>query len=185
MTQDLFRREAVEFSTQRLYGHVVVRPRLSHAALLGFIVACVGLLALTLTRGVHVETRRVSGALIRAASEDRIHALLYVPKDVAKAVAIGQRIELTVTGFSPGAVGRVAASIAEVSSQLRIAPPRTAMPGMVYAPVTLAVAESSLRDAGLPADGHYELSVETDLVVSRKSWLQWLVASVSGPTARA
>lgn len=180
MTQDLFRREAVEFSTRRLYGDVVVRPRISHAAALGFILLCVALLILTLTRGVHVETRRVSGRLTchEAGSAAGVDAQLYVPKELAAAAVVGDRIQLSVTGFSPGAVGRIAATVIDVSPRLRISPPGAATPGVVYAPVTLAIAESSLRDAGLPTDSRFELPVEADLVVSRKSWLQWLVGSI-------
>ena len=179
MAQDLFRPEAVEFSTQRLYGQVVVRPRLSHLVIVGVLVTCVSLLALTLALGTHLEKRRVTGELAVHVSgaTASIHALLYAPKTLSKLITVGQRVQLEVVGFDMQ-VGNVAASIAQVSAQSKVRQPNGTVGGTVYVPVMLAVSESALASAGLPIESDYSLNVATDLIISRQSWLHWLIGNV-------
>jgi hypothetical protein len=178
MAQDLFRLEAVEFSTQRLHGHVVVRPRLSHVGMVVVLLTSICLFGLTLAFGTHIERRRVSGeiVLVREGSGGTrdISVLLYAPKTLSNVISVGQRMQLELVGFDRQ-VGHVDASVIEISTQSKVREPSEGAGGKVYVPVTLDVDESALVAAGLPTDGDYKLDVAVELVVSRQSWVRWLM----------
>jgi hypothetical protein len=180
MTQDLFRREAVEFSTQRLYGHIVVRPKLSHVAMLTVALTCVALALLTLTFGVRVQTRHITGeiSISQGAGGKRIAAFLYSPKALLHLFATGQRLRLQPVGFSTNEVGAIDASVLDVSAAPRVAHRPQSSESRIYVPIALDVEDSALAAAGLPTGGSYKVDIATDLVLSRESWLEWLFGCI-------
>jgi hypothetical protein len=89
-------------------------------------------------------------------------------------ISVGQRMQLELVGFDRQ-VGHVDASVIEISTQSKVREPSEDAGGKVYVPVTLDVDESALVAAGLPTDGDYKLDVAVELVVSRQSWVRWLM----------
>src|SRR4051794_10140067 len=87
---DLFRKEALEHSTQRLYGHVVVLPKVDHRLMFWTLVGFIALLAVALVEGVNVERQAIDGRLIIHSRETSVE--LYVPVRYSGSVAPGQHV---------------------------------------------------------------------------------------------
>jgi hypothetical protein len=189
--QDLFRREAVEFSTQRLYGHVVVRPRISHLVWLGLLTLSLVLAIASLLTGVRVEERTVTGTLtyVPTGSQDvqpsRTVAELRLPRSLKGKLEPGQHLGLRIAELAPEAIGMIDAEVESVSSRLAVVRPAAdGTLGTVYYPVVLSVSESSLRQAGFPLEAATEFEIQSTVVVARKSWMRWIVDSVAGRAAK-
>lgn len=181
MTEQLFRQEAVEFSTRRLYGHVVVLPRISHVAIFGFIAVCLAMLVATLLIGVHVERQTIPGKLAYSTHEagERLDVQLFAPRSLVHELREGERIELRLPELDPSSIGPLSARIDWISDDVRIAAAGDSKRALVYTPVFLQIDPMRLSKAGLPTKGDYELRVETEVVIGEKSWMRWLLDSVT------
>jgi len=173
---DLFRKEAVEFSTQRLYGHVVVLPKISHGVVFLTLIAVLMLCALALFTGVHVEQRPVNGRLIIHAHQVSVD--LYVPADVSGAVVVGQHLLIDPMLVSGGRRNTVMldAVVTTVATSARLmSADKDSSSGMIYVPVALLVDEQSIRAAGIPVDDDVELPARSFVETRRESWARWLL----------
>ena len=188
MTQDLFRQEAVEFSTQRLYGQVMVLPKISHLLMLVVLVLCIALLTAALLLGVHVDKQTITGSLFTQSRSQFASAELYLPKTMVGALRTQQHITISLVGFAANVVGPIDAQVENIGANLRLARlssnaalgASTGMAsGMVYLPVSVSINESALRAAGLPLTLNAELPIVSDIVVSKQSWLRWLIDSIA------
>lgn len=187
MTEQLFRQEAVEFSTQRLYGHVVVLPRISHVAALGFVAICLVMLVATLLIGVHVEKQTIQGRLAYSTHDTgaRLDAHLFVPRSLIYGLREGAYIELRLPELESQVIDRLSVRVDSISDDVRIAPSSDSARALVYTPVSLRIDPIQLSEAGLPEEGDYELRIETDLVIGEKSWMRWLLDSVTRGSNRS
>jgi len=171
----LFRKEAVEFSTQRLYGDVVVLPKISHHIVFWMLIGIIALLGMALVKGVSVERHAVGGRLIIHSQETSVE--LYVPVKYSSSISPGQRLTI-VPLLAPSAEERTTLMDATVTTvgknpQLLSTGPNVA--AMVYVPVTLQVTEASMLHAGLPLHSDTELAVRSVIETGRESWLRWFL----------
>jgi len=172
---DLFRKEAVEFSTQRLYGDVVVLPKISHHMVFWTLLGIIALLVMALIKGVSVERHTIDGRLIIHSQETSVE--LYVPVKYSSSISPGQRLTIVplLTSSADERTMRLDATVTTVgkNSQLLSTGPNVA--AMVYVPVTLQVTEASMLHAGLPLHSDTELAVRSMIETGRKSWLRWFL----------
>lgn len=180
MTQELFRQEAVEFSTRRLYGQVTVLPRISHLVILGVIALALVLFVATLLTGVHVERQAVFGRLLHAESEPAVELELFLPEALRTYLQAGQELELRVLDFAPGEIKPISARVTHVSLDTRVSPAQDGAPAFVYVPVHLQVDHDALRAAGLPLTGNYQLRIRSEVLTAEMSWLSWLANAITG-----
>jgi hypothetical protein len=176
MTDELFRKEAMEFAAQRLYGHVVVLPRLTHLAAALFLVICVVLLIVSLLLGVNVDSRQVAGRIVWQDAQ-HIDAQLMLPQALSAVLAPGARLQLRVTDVA-NVDARIAAEVEGVATQPVLTPATVDSPGLVYLPARMRVGAESLRAAGLPLEQPGAVAVDTHVVVARKTWLRWLIERI-------
>lgn len=176
MTDELFRKEAMEFAAQRLYGHVVVLPRFSHLAAALFLVTCVVLLIVSLLLGVNVEKRPVAGR-IEWHDAQHVEARLMLPTELAGVLAAGETLQLRVADVA-NVDARIPAEVERVAAQRVLTPASGGAPGLVYLPVRLRVSAAGLRAAGLPLEQPGAVAVGTEVVIERKSWLRWLLERI-------
>jgi hypothetical protein len=180
VTQDLFRPEAVEHSTQRLHGDVVVVPKISHTLALAVLFAVIALAIAALLAGIHVETRTVRGEIRRtneARSAAQVSAQLLVPPELTSAVQLGQTLQLQPTDVTVNLP--IDARVIAIATQRHLAPPTSSSPALIYVPVELSVSATELEAAGLPLSGDYQLRVQARIVLQRVSWLRWFVEQLS------
>ena len=91
----------------------------------------------------------------------------------------GERIELRLPELDPSSIGPLSARIDWISDDVRIAAAGDSKRALVYTPVFLQIDPMRLSKAGLPTKGDYELRVETEVVIGEKSWMRWLLDSVT------
>ncbi len=182
MSEGLFRKEAVEFATQRLYGHVIVLPKVSHVFALVLLLLGAVLFVSALLIGSRVEQETIRGEL-RYRVTGGADAELFVPATLAQHLQAGDQLFLSATGFDSGSVGRIAAVVQRVGGQRVIRQPSATEAGRVYIPATLAIDADGLREAGLPSTQDVTLAVETRIVSRRQSWMRWLLDALGAGDA--
>jgi hypothetical protein len=185
VTQDLFRPEAVEHSTQRLYGEVIVLPKIPHFAGLIILLSAVILLAASLLKGTYVQTQWIVGEISHVANsahDRRITAQLFLPPSLKAAVTVGEHLTLRTPDVAAIPSTIIEAQIESIGSDTRLAPSGDARPSMIYVPVTLSVAAGPLDAAGLPQTSDYRLRIATELALERKSWFRWVLDWISTGT---
>jgi hypothetical protein len=176
MTDELFRKEAMEFAAQRLYGHVVVLPRFSHFAAAIFLFICIVLLIVSLLLGVNVEKRHVAGR-VEWHDAGHISARLLLPQELGGALAPGDRLRLRVADVA-NIDASIPAEVESVGTEREFIPASADAPGLVYLPARLRVDAAGLRAAGLPLERSGAVAVGTDVVIGRKSWFRWLIERI-------
>jgi hypothetical protein len=182
MTTELFRMEAVENSRQRLYGDVVVVPKIPHATAAAALVCALALLGAALQFGMYVRTQAVQGHLSLAPREEddgAARAELFVPSRLLAQLKLGQHISLRATDLVADRPVVMDAEIQSFDSAPNIASAAPSAAGVVYMPVGLRVQAASLDRAGVPRGGEYPLRVSADIVVERTTWLRWLLKHVA------
>lgn len=183
MSDDLFRKEAIEFATQRLYGHVVILPKVSHAWALLFVVVCVALLIGALLIGTRIERLTLPGELhFDGAGGASVQFRL--PPDLPHKLVPGETLSVNVLGFREE-LGRMDARVVSVSARRSIAPPSATEPGRVYVPAIARIEPGVLERAGLPDTADTVLPVETTVVTRRETWMRWLLRMLGVENGRA